>query len=365
MGKSKSNHQKKKQMPFVSVICVTYNRRPFFPTFFKSIALQDYPHSRFEVIIVDDGTDKIKDLVEACGIPQVKYFELSEKMPLGKKRNYSHTLVDPRTKYITYFDDDDYQHPQRISHSVEMLEKNPQALCAGSSELYVYFKHIKQMYQFGPYGPNHATAGTFMFRKDLLDSSHYQDTACLAEEKHFLKNYTVPFVQLNPLKNILVFSHEHNTFDKRKLLEQGPNPYSKPSDKTIKDFITMPAEDNVYKFFVEEIDGILKHYDPGDPKHKPDVLRQIKEIEIERARLAQQHQQQQLLAQQQQQTAQIMLERPGQPPIALNAEQIMQIIKQQQGQMEMMANRIKVLEEQNKQLTNILSQTNSKFDINI
>ena len=50
-----------------------------------------------------------------------------------------------------------------------MLQKNPKALCAGSSELYIYFKHIEKMYQFGPYGPNHATAGTFAFKKELLN----------------------------------------------------------------------------------------------------------------------------------------------------------------------------------------------------
>jgi glycosyltransferase involved in cell wall biosynthesis len=104
---------------------VTYNRRPFFSSFSQCIRNQDYPASRYEVIIVDDGTDKVRNLVEEAKIPQVKYFELSEKMTLGKKRNYSHTLIDKRSQYITYFDDDDYHHPSRISHAVEMLSKHP------------------------------------------------------------------------------------------------------------------------------------------------------------------------------------------------------------------------------------------------
>ena len=79
------------------------------------------------------------------------------------------------------------------------------------------------MYQFGPYGPNHATAGTFAFKRELIQNTKYDSNAALAEEKSFLKNYTIPFVQLDPMKAILVFSHEHNTFDKRKLLEN-PHP---------------------------------------------------------------------------------------------------------------------------------------------
>ena len=63
--------------------------------------------------------------------------------------------------FIVYIDDDDYYPPERISHAVTMLQTHPKALCAGASEIYIYFKHIDQMIQFGPYGPNHATAGTF------------------------------------------------------------------------------------------------------------------------------------------------------------------------------------------------------------
>ena len=79
------------------------------------------------------------------------------------------------------------------------------------------------MYKFGPYGPNHATAGTFAFKSKMLKDTRYEDHAALAEEKAFLKNYTIPFVQLDPFKTIVCFSHSHNTFDKRRLLEN-PNP---------------------------------------------------------------------------------------------------------------------------------------------
>ena len=64
----------------------------------------------------------------------------------------------------------------------------------------------------------HATAGTFAFKRELLKETGYEDEAELAEEKHFLKDYTVPLIQLDPQKAILVFAHQYNTFDKRRLL---------------------------------------------------------------------------------------------------------------------------------------------------
>jgi hypothetical protein len=71
----------------------------------------------------------------------------------------------------------------------------------------------------------------------LLDITKYDDNACLAEEKAFLKEYTIPFLQLDPLKNILVISHEHNTFDKKNLLINANETYAKESTKTVDMFI--------------------------------------------------------------------------------------------------------------------------------
>lgn len=262
-------------LPTVSVCTPTYNRRPFIPIMTKCFLSQTYPQDKLEWIIIDDGTDKIEDLVSDIGTV-VKYFPFDEKMTLGAKRNLMHKKATG--DFIVYMDDDDYYPPDRIKHAIDTLLANPQALCAGSSIMFIYFKHIAKMYQFGPYGPNHATAATFAFRRELLNSTHFEDDACLAEEKHFLKNYTIPFIQLDPIKTILVFSHIHNTFDKKELLEN-PNMFVKPSTVSIDDFI---HDSKIKNFFLNDIDHLLKSYEPGEIKNKPDVLKQIEKIKLKR-----------------------------------------------------------------------------------
>ena len=84
-GKSKNNTNKQ---PFISICTPTYNRRPFISAMIKCFEHQTYPKDKMEWIIIDDGTDKIEDLVSH--IPQVKYFKYDEKMVLGKKRNLLH-----------------------------------------------------------------------------------------------------------------------------------------------------------------------------------------------------------------------------------------------------------------------------------
>jgi len=232
-------------------------------------------------------------------------------------------------------------------------------MAAGSSEIYIYFKHIQKMYQFGPYMPNHATAGTFAFRRELLNESSYQDEAAIAEERAFLKNYTVPMVQLDPLKTILVFSHIHNTYDKKKLLET-PDPRTvKESPKTVDMFIKFTSEASIKKYFLKDIDKQLANYDPGDPKWKPEVFEQMKVIQKERDEMLRKMQLQQQQQMQHQQNLgenpKIMINEPGKPPRELSMPEIIQVIQQLQ-------ERIQMFESQQVQNQNPLQSQNTMIE---
>jgi len=345
--------KKKNKLPFVSVCTPTYNRRPFIENMFQMFRNQTYPKNRIEWIIVDDGTDKIRDLVEKSGITQIKYYELPEKITLGAKRNLMHKYTTgDKDSIIVYMDDDDYYMPERIAHAVEKLMQNPSALCAGSSEIYIYYKHIQKMYQAGPYGPNHATAGTFAFRKRLLDENRYEDTACLAEEKAFLKNYTVPFVQLDPLKTILVFSHIQNTFDKKKLLSNPHPQYFKESSKTVDMFIRQPCEAAIRKYFMEDIEEQLRNYAPGDPSMKPDVIVQMKEIEIERDNMMKKMQAEQNAAFPNG-VPQIVMQRDGEEPVIMSIENAVNLLTQQHKTIDELIKRNRDLQKRIAELENV------------
>ena len=360
--------------PFVSVLCVTFNRRPFIPTFLEMVRNQDYPQSRMEIIIVDDGTDSVRDLIEHAAMPNVRYVRMEQKMPLGTKRNYANSLVDKKSKYVIPMDDDDVIMSERISHSVDMLERNPGALCAGSSEMFLYFKHIKKLYKFGPYMVNpetktshektyghlnrigaklgdyvpiptqHATNGTFAYRRELIQLTQYDPSACLAEEKKFLKEYTIPMVQLNPFKCILCMSHEHNTFDKRKLLENMNPMFVSESTRDVDCFFKLPKEAHIKQFFLEDVDKLLDAYDAGLPKMKPDVLKQIKEIELERDKMIREQQQLHQQQQQQQQPV-IVIQQPGQAPQQLTLEDVVNLMRQQQCQIDYLTRTVGDLEQ--------------------
>jgi len=311
MGK-KNKNKNKIVYPRVSICTPTFNRRPFFKGLINNVLSQNYPKDKIEWIIVDDGTDKIEDLVK--DISFVKYF-YTEKMPLGKKRNFMHDNCSFKNDndILIYFDDDDYYPKERISHAVEKLSGSS-ALCAGSSEIYIWFNTLNKMYRFGPYGPNHATAGTFAFKRELLKQTSYENDALLAEEKHFLKNYTIPFVQLDPLKTILVISHEQNTFDKRRLVSSD-NKLCNESGLKPQNFIKDPE---IFSFYINEIPILLKNYAEGSILNKPDVLLEIERRDKERS---------QLQGNGQSQTSQVTVKNPDGTTKVLQPHEIIQALQ--------------------------------------
>jgi glycosyltransferase involved in cell wall biosynthesis len=277
--------RKKQQInkyPLVSICTPTFNRRPFIPYLIKCFEQQTYPKEHIEWIIVDDGSDPIGDLVK--DIPQVKYFYYSEKMNLGKKRNKMHSQC--KGDIIVYMDDDDYYPPERISHAVEVLQNNPKILIAGSSEMHIYSDSRNKLFQCGPYRDNHATAATFAFKRQLLSQTKYNESATFAEEKQFLKDYTIPLIQLDTLKTILVCSHKHNSLNKEKMLDNPQQSKISESRYNVDDFIKDPE---LKQFYIIDMNNILENYELGKIEYKPKLVEELKKTELQRNKMIQEH----------------------------------------------------------------------------
>jgi glycosyltransferase involved in cell wall biosynthesis len=264
------------EYPTVTICTPTYNRRPFIPFLIECVKLQTYPQDKIEWVIIDDGTDKIEELV--INIPFVRYYKYDKKMCLGKKRNITHEKATG--SIIINFDDDDYYPPTRISHAVEMLNKNPLYNFAGCNELLMYLKDTDSMYRIGPYLNNHTTAASFAFNRCLIDGPHkllYDDTASFAEEEYFLKKFNVPLLNLDSSKTIISYDHAHNTTDRTKLLQETTSSELDDSktniniieDLKLSDFI---INKSAYLFVKDEIHEKILHYNEGLMCNKSDIL---------------------------------------------------------------------------------------------
>jgi glycosyltransferase involved in cell wall biosynthesis len=269
-----SDYFNNEEFPMVSICTPTFNRRPFIPSLIECVVNQTYPANRMEWIIVDDGPDPVGDLF--ANVPIARYVRYPEKMTLGKKRNITNDLCTGNI--IIYMDDDDYYPPTRVSHAVETLRNTPDCLIAGCLKLPIYSHASGNVYLSGPYGVNRITAATFAFRRELFEQTRFCETDCISEEREFLKDYTIPSVELDPVKTILVMSHSQNTIDKEDILSKS-NTYITKSLLTASDFIQHPT---LFDFYIIKLPDLLAAYEYGSVKHKHEEVLCMKDVQIKR-----------------------------------------------------------------------------------
>jgi hypothetical protein len=219
--------------PFVSLITPTFNRRHLLPLLEGCILRQNYPRCRMEWVLVDDSQDGQAPFTprEGTGLA-VRQVVLSEKLPLGEKRNF--TLSQARGNICVYLDDDDYYAPTRVSLAVEALQAHPEVHVAGSTYMPLYYIDDGEYWFAGPWGQNHTTAGALAHRRLITETQRFDATAKWAEEPSFLDGYQLPLIQLNPYQTMTCIAHASNTYDKRKVL--GTNKV-KPSETPISEVI--------------------------------------------------------------------------------------------------------------------------------
>lgn len=220
--------------PFVSLLTPTYNRRQFIVQYLKYLRHQDYG-GLIEILIADDGTDPIKDLVISDN--RIRYIQFNDKKPLGFKRNV--LGEEAKGDILINIDDDDYYPPSRVSHAVKQLT-NGSNLIAGSSHSFSLNTLNGKIFEMGPFGSNHGTSGTLAFFKEYLKNHKFDDNLSAQEEPGFTKNFSEPMLQLNPFETILIIQHQINTWDKDLTSK-------KPCKYKLKDFIKNMDDRRFYK----------------------------------------------------------------------------------------------------------------------
>ena len=125
----------------VSCIMPTYNRRQFIPHAIECFLNQDFADR--ELIILDDGTDAIHDLVPED--KRILYVRLDEKFTLGAKLNLA--CEHARGEIIAHWDDDDWYSPRRLSTQVEALAQDAIEIC-GINKLLYYDLQSGRAYEY-------------------------------------------------------------------------------------------------------------------------------------------------------------------------------------------------------------------------
>lgn len=127
--------------PLVSCIMPTANRRVFVPWAIEYFLRQDYRNK--ELVIVDDGTDVIEDLVPVD--TRIRYLRLPVRHRVGAKRNLACEMASG--DIVAHWDDDDWHAPHRLCYQVDALVRGDAQVCGITNPLF-FDIHGRRAWQY-------------------------------------------------------------------------------------------------------------------------------------------------------------------------------------------------------------------------
>jgi glycosyltransferase involved in cell wall biosynthesis len=217
-----SEMPKEEDLPCVSIVCVTRDRRIFIPVLLYSYLVQSYPEDKMELIIVDDGDDPIED--KLIGIANVVYVRLDEKKTIGEKRNIgvSKAMYD----VITFMDDDDIYPNNSILQRAAMMLKGPAKECAFCSVIPCYdianYCSFMNIPPFQLTMSERVSEATLIFTRRFWEERKFGDTQ-ISEGDAFIRGREHMCRELSPQEIIVSLVHPKNTSSRKTPEFKEPN----------------------------------------------------------------------------------------------------------------------------------------------
>ena len=206
---------REEDMPKVSVITITKDRRAFIPLAKYSFLAQGYPEEKLEWVIVDDGNDQIKDLVS--DLPNVKYVLCDRPMNVGEKRNLA--VESASHDILVMLDDDDvYPNNSVVTRVAYMLAGPVPKECCFSTTIPCFDIHEKKSFMNVP--PNilgmadRVSEATLCFTRDFWKNRKFPEVQ-IAEGGAFIRGREHMCREVSPQDVIVSLTHKKTTSSRK------------------------------------------------------------------------------------------------------------------------------------------------------
>ena len=212
---------KEDDLPDVSIVTITKDRRAFMPLAKYCYLLQSYPADKLEWVIVDDG-ESIEDTL--FGIPNVTYVRCEPGMTVSQKRNFAVSKCMYDT--IVMMDDDDVYPENSVLHRVAMMMKEPAKECGFCTTIPCY--DITKYSSFMNVPPmtlpmsERVSEATLIFTKKFWEEGGFDDMIKVGEGDAFISGREQMCREISPQEVIVSLVHPKN-MSSRKCPEMEPN----------------------------------------------------------------------------------------------------------------------------------------------
>jgi len=239
--------------PKVGIITVTRNRTAWWANMLQNVVKQDWPVSRLEWIIVDDGDERqrlaadVEEFMERSPGFLVRYVEMETPRSIGAKRNAAVEAAGADVDVFVVMDDDDHYPAGSIATRVAWLSRTlplplplplPLSLDSGAKEAksqsQIGYCSVLPMYDLTRYisavnvpeldlGPaERVSEATLVFTRTAWLEKPFPDVS-MAEGLGFVEGREEITVEMPATGVIVSFIHTKNSSSRRIPAEQEPN----------------------------------------------------------------------------------------------------------------------------------------------
>lgn len=192
----------------VSCLMPTADRRQFVSQALLYYQRQDHPDR--ELVVVDDGSDPVADLVD--GIPGVHYHRLQRRMVLGAKRNLAVELA--QGDVLAHWDDDDWYSPDRITTQLaRMAETGAEVSGVSTLPFYAPATGAAWTYRWPAHRRPWVAGTSLVFTRGTWERNRFA-TAAVGEDTRFVWRAPADRVVAVPERVVVGITHAGNTVPK-------------------------------------------------------------------------------------------------------------------------------------------------------
>jgi glycosyltransferase involved in cell wall biosynthesis len=189
----------------------THNRRPFVARAIELFRRQDYP--RKELIVVDDGSDPVRDLVPADD-DRIRYLRLERRTTLGAKRNLA--CEQARGALIAHWDDDDWHAAHRLSYQVEALVAAGADVCGTDTLLFYDTRSGRAWrYLYGKSSRRWLAGGTLCYTRAFWSRQRFANINVGEDSRFVWSDKGAKLLALPDSTFYVALIHAHNTSPKQ------------------------------------------------------------------------------------------------------------------------------------------------------
>lgn len=209
-------------LPNITVITPTYNRRELFYIALKNMTDTIYPNHKIFWIIVDDTDDPTQDITDI--LPKSKnvtHIKLTDKHhTIADKRNIG--AAKAKTSIILHMDDDDYYPPESFLARTKLLLKNTDMGCVGSSKYGVY-DIISNKSSIATDGPLTLSEASMAYRKEFWIRQKFNPQTVKGEQRDFLANRFDQVMDMPFTFNMFAITHTSNITEQERQITESPD----------------------------------------------------------------------------------------------------------------------------------------------